>query len=97
MRRKAYGFKVAGQTAQGSARLAILGKDYVTTKRLVNHDIDRTIASYNKQAMRAALVGWSDDDLSKVATKGEYKASKGQTKKATAMPMNFWRGTGFGS
>lgn len=96
MRKKAYGLRVAGQTNQGSARLAILGRDYVATKRNVNRDVDRVTSKSNLEMMRAALAHFGKDEIEALATKGEYKKSPGQTKKATAMPMNFWRGSGFG-
>jgi hypothetical protein len=96
MRRKAYGFKVAGQTNQGSARLAILGQDYVKVKRAVNRDVDYLKGKIAKAEMTAALAAFSEEELSAFSTKGEYNPPKVTFKKANALPMNFYRGTGYG-
>lgn len=94
MRRKAYGFKVAGQTNQGSARLAILGREYVTTKRLVNRDVDRAKSKDAIASMREAIA--SCDGVK--VTRLDYAPPRrnGSMVKASAMPMNFYRGSGYG-
>jgi hypothetical protein len=98
MRKKAYGFKVAGQTKQGSARLALLGSQYVSTKRSVNRDVDYLRSKSDKAEMVKALNGFTPAEQSALATKAEYKAPRSNgVMKASAMPMNFYRGTGFGS
>lgn len=99
MRRKAYGFRVAGQTNQGSAMLAILGPDYVATKRNVNRDVDRARDKAAIASMKLATSAFSDKELSALATKAEYDPprSQGAKIKSSAMPMNFWRGTGYGA
>jgi hypothetical protein len=47
-------------------------------------------------SMREALSLFSNEELSAFATKGEYKAVSVSRVKSSAMPMNFWRGTGYG-
>lgn len=96
MWRKSYGFKVAGQSPSGSARLAMLGKEFVTTKRKVNQDVDYSKGKIAEAEMLAAVSRFGVDMVAGLATKGEYKRPRDPAKKATAMPMNFYRGTGYG-
>lgn len=70
--------------------------EMLRTHYAVRRDRDRARELAAREANAKALAAFTQDEIAAFATKGEYSKRRYAIKKSSAMPMTFWRGTGYG-